>query len=385
MPSAQASFEPLLGHLMYGASTALVLVLSKRELPMRPSAGATLRGSMAGVIAASVIAALLSEQDRLNLFSGVADGASTSAAWAAALAIGAGIGLLYSVLVPRPTGSSGTGLMRGSVFAFILWIIVPRSLVPLIAGDGLAWSLVDTREDFASLFGYLLFGGVMALGYQWLGAIWRTLFADEVLADDDEGAGARSLRALGRGILAGVAGGLVFTYVMAEIGALANVSGLVGADSTFVGLLVHFLIAVTWGATYGLLFRRQSFDPASAVGWGVSFGVFIWVLGPNTLLPILLGNAPDWTADNAAALNASFVGHVSYGGVMGLTFYYFEARYSPWWIPVSEVEAAAAASRREQLLTSAPALWALVAVIGMTLPILLGSTPEVLQPFYDSR
>ena len=386
VPSAQAGLEPLLGHLMYGATTAVVLVLLKREWQERPSLGAAVRGVLTGSIAAAIIAGLLSDQGRLPLFSRISDEASAVGAWAAALTIGAAIGLLYALLVPRPSGSSGTGLIRGSMFAFVLWVVVPRSLVPLVSGDGLSWSLVDVRDDFASLFAYLLFGGAMALGYQWLGAVWRTLFADELPADaDDEGAGARSLRALGRGSLAGVVGGLLFTYVMVEIGALENVSGLVGADSTFVGVLVHFLIAVTWGATYGLLFRRQSFDSASAVGWGVSYGVFVWVLGPNTLMPILLGTTPDWTADGAAALTASFVGHVAYGPAIGLTFHHFEARFSPWWIPINEMQAMTATRRREQLLTSAPALWALVAVVGLMLPVLLGSTTEVAQSLSGSR
>ncbi len=378
VPSAQAGFEPLLGHLLFGATTALALLLIKRQWPTRPSAGAAARGVLAGLLAASLVAVLLSEQGRLGSFSGISD--SSSYAWAAALAIGAAIGLLYSLAVPRPTNSSGTGLIRGGVFAFLLWIIIPRSLVPLVAGDGLAWSLVNTREDFASLIAYLLFGGAMALGYQWLGAIWRTLFADDRLEMDDEGTGTQGLRAVGMGSIAGIAGGLIFTYVMWEIGALEGVSGLVGAESRFVGLLVHFLIAVTWGASYGLLFRRQSFDPASAVGCGVSFAVFVWLLGPNTLMPIFLGMAPEWSASGAAALNASFVGHVAYGAAIGLTFHHFEARFSPWWIPLSEMAAKASARRTEQLLTSAPAVWALVAIIGLILPVLLGSSPEVLEP-----
>ncbi len=385
VPAAQSGFESLLGHLVFGGTTALALVLIKRQWPERPSAGAAVRGLLAGTLAAAAIAVLLAEQDRLHEFSGLSDRASSTLAWVAALGAGAAMGLLYALLVPRPREGSGPGLLRGSMFAFVLWVIVLRSVVPLVAGDGLGWGLVDTREDFASLLGYLLFGGAMAVCYQLLAAVWRALFADEVFEDDDEGAGTRSLRALGRGAIAGVAGGIVFTYIMIEIGALENVSRLVGAESTFVGLAVHFSIAATWGASYGLLFRRQSFGPASAAGWGVSFAVFVWVLGPNTLMPILLGSVPEWTASGAASLTASFVGHVAYGAAIGLTFYHFEARFSPWWIPISEAEVTIAARRRELLLTSAPALWSLVAVVGLTLPILLGSTSDALEPLYRGR
>ena len=160
---------------------------------------------------------------------------------------------------------------------------------------------------------------------------------------------------------------------MVEIGALDNVGNILRVESEFAGIVVHFAIAVIWGATYGLLFRRQTYDRGSAIGWGLSYGVVVWVVGPNTLLPILLGGTPDWTAENAAALTASLVGHLAYGAALGLTFHHFEARFSPWWIPQRMADAARAQRRREQALTSAPAIWALVVVVAVTLPVMLST------------
>jgi hypothetical protein len=90
------------------------------------------------------------------------------------------------------------------------------------------------------------------------------------------------------------------------------------------------------------------------------------------LLPLLLGAAPQWTADAAAGLTASLVGHLAYGAALGIGFHLLEARYSPWWIPLSSMEEARAQRRTEQLLTSAPGLWALVLTIALTMPIVLG-------------
>ena len=73
----------------------------------------------------------------------------------------------------------------------------------------------------------------------------------------------------------------------------------------------------------GLLFARRSQDIGSAVGWGVSYGFFWWILGPLTLAPILLGVAPRWTAPAAAALLPSLVGHLAYGAG-GVTFHLLE-------------------------------------------------------------
>jgi hypothetical protein len=49
-----------------------------------------------------------------------------------------------------------------------------------------------------------------------------------------------------------------------------------------------------------------------------------------------------------------------------------ELRYKPWWVPQRQVDAIRVERRKEQVLTSAPALWTLVVVISLTLPVLLG-------------
>jgi hypothetical protein len=136
--------------------------------------------------------------------------------------------------------------------------------------------------------------------------------------------------------------------------------------------MVHLAIAFLIGASYGLLFRRQSYDIGSALGWGVSYGFVWWLLGPLTLLPLLLGGTPRWTVGIATELFASLVGHLAYGAGLGITFYLLEARYNPWWIPWTQREADRVARRQEHVLTSAPALWTLVVVIALTVPIVLG-------------
>lgn len=100
-------------------------------------------------------------------------------------------------------------------------------------------------------------------------------------------------------------------------------------------------------------------------------GFFWWILGPLTLLPILLGTMPCWTPDVAGALISSLVGHLAHGAALGATFYLLEARHNPWWIFHSEADAIRVERRREQVLTSAPALWALVIIVALTLSVVL--------------
>ena len=120
-----------------------------------------------------------------------------------------------------------------------------------------------------------------------------------------------------------------------------------------------------------LLFRRQSYDVMSALGWGTSYGLFWWFLGPLTLLPISLGATPEWSASTASYLFASLVGHALYGAGLGVTYYFMESGYKPWWIGQSEAATARARLRRERLATSAPSLWALVVAVALTVPAIL--------------
>lgn len=126
---------------------------------------------------------------------------------------------------------------------------------------------------------------------------------------------------------------------MVQIGFLPTVAQLVGGTSSFTGLVVHLIISILIGASYGVLFQRQSYDTGSALGWGVSYGVLWWVLGPLTLLPILLGAPPQWNIDRAMATVPSLIGHILYGVGLALIFFALEARYNPWWLPRRQTEA----------------------------------------------
>jgi uncharacterized membrane protein YagU involved in acid resistance len=159
---------------------------------------------------------------------------------------------------------------------------------------------------------------------------------------------------------------------MVVTGYLPTVARLVGSDSQVTGVAVHLVISFLIGASYGLLFRRQSYDDGSALGWGVAYGFVWWFLGALTLLPILLGGSPQWSAAAVAETFPSLIGHLAYGAALGLTYVRLETRVRPWWLSRSEAETVRAYAAREQLLSSAPALWAFVVLIALTMPVLVG-------------
>jgi uncharacterized membrane protein YagU involved in acid resistance len=297
---------------------------------------------------------------------------STQAAWLLILLTGVLAGMGYALLYPRPGGSAGAGLIRGSVYGFFWWIAGALTLLPLFDSGHLAWSLAAAQSSFALLPGFILFGAAMALFYHGFNVLTRLLFADITLHDDQEGVGTQGLRVLGRGIVAGTIGGLLFTVVMVQLGFLPTVASLIGSTSPLAGFIVHLIISDLIGISYGLLFQRQSYDVGSALGWGVSYGFFWWVLGPLTLMPMLLGAPPQWTVEAAAGALGSLIGHLVYGAGLGITFYLLEARHNPWWIPVRQVQAMRIKRRKAQVFTSAPALWVMVVIIALIIPVVLG-------------
>ncbi|MQA83746.1 MAG: hypothetical protein GEV03_03685 [Streptosporangiales bacterium] len=372
--AARDAFPSLLGHLLYGATTGLVLAWLRSRAPARRSvtAGVVLRGAIAGIFPAWLLTAVVGEQyGPLAVSSSMMQrplGMITLAVFGLGILAGAGFGMLH----PRAPDTTGPSLIRGAGYGFLLWVVLGLTVVPLVEGGRLTWSAEDVGEAFPTLPSYLLLGVAVAAAYAWLDRAWRLLFTAPVERAGDEGPGARTLRAVGRGVLAGCVGGLLFTLVMVQIGFFPTVARLVGASSIGVGFTVHLAISLIIGASYGLLFRRQTHDLASAVGWGTAYGFLWWVLGGVTLLPVLLGGDPQWTAQGVASTFPSLVGHLTYGAGLGLTFYLLEARHDPWWVPRSAAFAARANRRRMHLESSAPAVWTLVVLMAFTVTVALG-------------
>ena len=294
--------------------------------------------------------------------------------------VGLAAGIAYAALhSPRTQYGSGPTLIRGTMYGFFWWVAGALTLMPLASGTALPWSLGEARLRFPALPAFVFAGAAIAVVDGWLCAAGRLLFSDDIRSHDPEGVGAHGLRAIGRGAFAGLIGGLVFTIVMLRIGVLPAVARLIGSESPWSGFIVHLVIANIIGASFGILFLRRSYDPGSAMGWGLAYGFFWWLLGPMTLMPLLLGVRPVWTAEVAGMLIPPLVGHLAYGVAVGVTFYALETRISPWWISHTEREAERTARRRQELMSSAPALWVLAAVVALTIPIILscGSTEDV--------
>ena len=379
LASAQSNLPGLIGLLVFGGLTGLFLALLNlgRAVASKPSLGGLVRGVLVGLAAGRVLGGLLDAQDHLvpmaAMMEAMPEQDQQLAAWIIILFIGGLAGLIYATLYPKPDEGAGVSAIRGVAYGFVWWSLGAITLLPLMSGQAIGWSLEQVQVEFPTLPGFMLFGALLTILYRWVEGFVATFLSSEVNEPQSEGIAVQFIRALGRGAAAGVVGGLVFTAVMVRIGFLPRVATLIGAGSAQAGLLAHFSIAVLIGMSYGLLFRRQSFDLASGLGWGMAYGFLWWILGALTLMPIFLGGRPQWSALAAANSFPALVGHLGYGASLGVVFYLLEARDLPWWLSRSQSEAKRIASRQELILSSAPALWVLVVMIALILPVLLGS------------
>ena len=250
-----------------------------------------------------------------GLVVGVLGGAATLAVGLAStvtgLALGGLYGLLFTLLVSHRATGPGAGLLWGLGYALLLWLAGPAGMFPLIGGAPAMGMLETARARFPDLVAYLLFFGLP------LGLTFGILGGPR---SRSEGASFSLTRALVVGGAAGVVGGWAFGRWMAQVGFFPLIAGLVNSDSPMVGIGLHFAIAVSIGASFGVLFQRDVRGLGSSLGWGLAYGIFWWFLGPLTLLPILGGATPDWSFEHGSELFGSLVGHMIYGLLVGLVY-----------------------------------------------------------------
>ncbi len=137
-----------------------------------------------------------------------------------------------------------------------------------------------------------------------------------------------STRELKWGASGGVAGGLIFGAIMGIIGMLPMIGSMVGQPTPAAGFVLHMVNSVIIGAGFAIALGRFVSGTRNGVGVGLLYGGAWWILGPLTLMPLFMGMGfgVNWNAAAAAAMLPSLVGHLMYGGVLGLVYTWLRQR-----------------------------------------------------------
>lgn len=132
-----------------------------------------------------------------------------------------------------------------------------------------------------------------------------------------------SLKNLRPGIYGGLAGGLPFGALLGMMGVLPMIGQMVGVPSAAAGFAVHMLISAAIGGAFHLIFGRPARALKGALGAGLAYGAGWWLLGPLTLMPLLMGMGlgANWNAHALAQNMPSLMGHLVFGAVLALTYH----------------------------------------------------------------
>ena len=288
--------------------------------------------------------------------------------------IGTIIGVSFGLLYVREAQSPGKGLLWGINYGLLWWVIGPITIMPWLLGSRQPadWSLHTAQQFVPSLIAHLLYGALVGYLLGIANKLWEVLFvASDPL--NRTRAGVQSVQGILWGTAGGVVGGLLFTVIMAGVGALPAVAQLIGAQAAWIGFLVHLVISVVIGIGYGLLLQRQVDGYGIGLAWGMLYGVFWWVLGALTLFPLLLRQPVAWSPAIIAGAYPSLIGHLLYGAGLGLFFHYLAQREGL--VPADGSPTAQAANRAAIALTgtSTAALWIVTLLIVVLLPLLLSA------------
>src|SRR6266446_1337474 len=282
------------------------------------------------------------------------------------------IGATFGVLFQRDVRGYGSSMGWGAAYGLLWWFLGPLTIFPKWQGHMLDWSYERGGALFGSLVGHVIYVLIVGLIYSALDRLWVGFTKNsDPINREPEGPGSRVLHSAGHGAAASVVGGSLFTVVLLATGSLQEMANVFGGSSLAFGVIVSMIVSAFIGMTYGLLFRHEAPDAASAVAWGLVYGLLWWFIGPMTLQPILLSGSFSWTTETAAALLPSLIGHLIYGAATAATFLVLERRHAAWLMLDPRI-AAREARRTRPVGTPAPALWLFTLGLGVLLPIILG-------------
>jgi hypothetical protein len=130
------------------------------------------------------------------------------------------------------------------------------------------------------------------------------------------------------GAYGGLLGGVVFGAMMGMMGMLPMIGQMVGQPSALVGFAVHLVNSALIGAGFAVVFGRSVGRYGAGLTTGLVYGIFWWLLGPLTLMPLFMGMGfgVNWSLAAAQSMLPSLVGHVIYGVILGTSYAWLQQR-----------------------------------------------------------
>lgn len=226
-------------------------------------------------------------------------------------AMGTVFGAGFALAARGRATSPGSGLIWGLGTGYLIWMVLPA-----FSSTGIgSHSLLDgTYSDARLRFPQLMASTVL------LGAPVGTFVGVWGIFTSREASPFRVSKALFAGGSAGIFAALIFSRWMYLGDFYPLIAGLSLHATHFESVALHFAVACAIGVTFGALFQSDLRNLGSALGWGMAYSMFWWLLGGMTLFPILSGGRVDWSMSRAGEQFGPLVGHILFGLVLGFVY-----------------------------------------------------------------
>ena len=184
LATAQATFTPLISHMLYGAlvgfiyasATKLWNVLFVDSDPLnrsREGAGARgvrglLMGEAAGIVGGLLFTIVMVSINALPRVASLVGGSSPFVGFLVHLLIAFLVGSSFGVLFQNAATSYGSGLGWGLLYGLLWWLLGPNTLFFVLLRQPVDWSLAGAVGRYPALVGHLLFGMGLGLTFHYL-------------------------------------------------------------------------------------------------------------------------------------------------------------------------------------------------------------------------
>jgi uncharacterized membrane protein YagU involved in acid resistance len=175
---ASAAFGTLVGHVVYGIVLGLIYALLDRlwigffieadpirrdvESPATQTLQSLIWGAIASLAGGLLFSIVMIETGVLPHLAALVGGSSPEQGFAVHLVISTLIGMAYGVLFKYEAPDVGSSFAWGMLYGLAWWFVGPLTLLPILLGGSVLWTVQATNLLLPSLIGHLVYGAVTA-------------------------------------------------------------------------------------------------------------------------------------------------------------------------------------------------------------------------------
>ncbi|WP_281976262.1 hypothetical protein [Halobacillus litoralis] len=124
-------------------------------------------------------------------------------------------------------------------------------------------------------------------------------------------------KAVAYGTIGGIVGGIIFGIMMHMQGMIVMLAGTMGSESAVMGWMIHMIISVIFGISFGVL----TFVIRNIWALAIVFGIGIWIVGPLVIMPMMMGMGTNLANAFTPDQLMSLATHLFFSFIVAIVFY----------------------------------------------------------------